>query len=172
MKTIKRQYNDHLDKDARRFFGITFDPNEAGYIMRDGSFLDLSRRHILGSSAGRRGVLHYNFSGTNTKGYCILDDYPQLTSPRDCGMPVDIYFMQQTGAIRVNRDDEYAYSNYATLVYPATLAQVRSIASMFLGRTLQIALTRYFYDLCDTIIDNLRYKELYEWLDKNDLIEK
>ena len=172
MKTIKRQYNERLELDAIRFFGITFNPNEAGYIMRDGSFLDLSRQHILGSPDSRRGVLHYDFSGTNTKGYRILDDYPQLTSPFDCGMPVDMYFMQQTGAIRVNLDLEYELSDYATLVYPATIAQVRSIASMFLGRTLQIALSRYFYDLCDTMIPNLRYKELYEWLDKNDLIEK
>ena len=69
-------------------FGLTEDPREAGYILPDGTFLNLSGSN-QGGEPGMRSLDHRDI------GRILLDEEPGGTE----GM---VYFMDQTGAIRMN----------------------------------------------------------------------
>ena len=51
------EYNPKFDEVAKEYFGTTTNLNEAGYILNDGSLLDLSGKN-MGGMAGRRSLDH------------------------------------------------------------------------------------------------------------------
>ena len=66
-------------KDLMKFFGITDDPLEAGYILPNGKFLDFSGRHLTGKPLPVIDQLrHDRITGYNMNGYCLTNDYPDL----------------------------------------------------------------------------------------------
>lgn len=143
------------------FYGTTFDPREAGYILPSGSYLDFSGRHLTGNSNHTRSIPHNCYEGTNIfSGYSLAEDHLELAV-----FSFDRYLMNHLGVIRVNRNDRLEYNNYASFTRRVTDDQVTALANMFLGKTLCI---EYSFGLCDgdgTIIENLRKKELQEWVD-------
>lgn len=144
------------------FYGITFNPLEAGFITPKGEYLDFSGRHLNGVSPKSRDIPHKCYLGTNYfNGYSLEKDHPELND----ALEFDRYLMNQTGCVRVNRDDYLFHNNYASFTRKLTDAQVNALANMFLGKELLI---EYSFGLCDgdgTIINNLRKKELQEWVD-------
>lgn len=151
-----------LLKAVEYFFGLTFNPKEAGFITPKGEYLDFSGRHLYGTSKGNRALLHKHFYGTNYfTSYSLEQDHPELNDV----LEFDRYLMNQTGCVRVNCNDYVDDNNYASFTRRLTDAQVNAIANMFLGKTLLI---EYSFGLCDgdgNIIRNLRKKELQEWVD-------
>lgn len=144
------------------FYGITFNPKEAGYITPKGEYLDFSGRHLNGTSQGRREIPHRNFQGTNHfNGYCLEKDHPEIKDV----LEFDRYLMNQASCVRVNRNDYLEWNDYATFTHRLTDAQVNAIANMFLGKNLLIEYSFCSYDADGTIIQNLRKKELQEWVD-------
>ena len=53
----RAEYNPEFDNIAKEYFGTTTNLNEAGYILNDGSLLDLSGKN-MGGEAGRRSLDH------------------------------------------------------------------------------------------------------------------
>lgn len=53
----RAEYNPEFDNIAKEYFGTTTNLNEAGYILNDGSLLDLSGKN-MGGPAGRRSLDH------------------------------------------------------------------------------------------------------------------
>lgn len=73
---------DYDQKDLMKFFGITNNPKKAGYILSNGKFLDFSGNHLSGHEMSYR-LRHDSITGTNTNGYCLVDDYPDIMES-DC----------------------------------------------------------------------------------------
>lgn len=145
----------------KHFYGITFDPREAGYITPDGEYLDFSNRHLTGKSSGKRLAPHYKCPGTNIfNGYCLLEDHPELEEYRYCTK----YLMKETGCIRVNRDDSDDLRNYASFIDKVTIAQVKALAGMFLDKGVIVEIEDP-WDM-GTEFDELRMAELLDWFKK------
>ena len=53
----RAEHNPEFDNVAKEYFGTTTNLNEAGYILNDGSLLDLSGKN-MGGAAGRRSLDH------------------------------------------------------------------------------------------------------------------
>ena len=70
--------------DLIKFYGVTNDINECGYILQDGSCLDFSARHLKYGlikweyQQGRKGLTHDAILGINNNGYCLTNDYRAL----------------------------------------------------------------------------------------------
>lgn len=62
---------------AKRFYGITTSYEEAGYILPDGSMLDLSGRHLGLCASPSNKVMHFSFFGSNKDNFSLesLFDY-------------------------------------------------------------------------------------------------
>ena len=152
-----------LLKAVECFYGLTLNPKEAGFITPNGSYLDFSGRHLAGIGTGRRVVPHKQYEGKNCRtGYSLEQDHPELNDV----LEFDRYLMNQTGCVRVNRNDMLEHNNYASFVHKLNDSQISAIANMFLGKELCI---EYSFGLCDgdgTILFNLRKKELQEWVDQ------
>ena len=87
-----------------RFFGITENINEAGYILRDGRLLDLSGRHFISDPLDRRHtftkiIQHHDLFGVNYQGFSIEELWPGLYSQGN--LPV-LSILKLTGAISLN----------------------------------------------------------------------
>jgi len=77
-----------IESNTKRYFGLTTDPREAGYIFTDGTMLDMSgKRH--GGSAGQRAYDHRQMNYAPK-----MDDYS--------GTEGMYQFMAETGGIRLN----------------------------------------------------------------------
>ena len=151
----------------KHFYGITFDPREAGYITPDGEYLDFSGRHLSGKSSGCRSEPHYKCPGVNFfNGYCLTENHPELTEYMFC----DSYLMRETGCIRVNRDDLDDFNNYATFAQKVTIAQVKALAGMFLGKYLVIESDCHYER--GAVFGDLRMKELHDWFKKIDALKE
>ena len=70
--------------DLKRFYGLTDDINECGYILPDGSCLDFSGRHLKYGLVkwdyvkGTKGITHDTVLGINNDGYCLTEHYKDL----------------------------------------------------------------------------------------------
>ena len=149
----------------RHFYGITFDPKEAGFITPDGEYLDFSNRHLTGKSCGYRSAPHYKCHGVNFfNGYSLVNDHPELKEFAFC----DEYLMRETSCIRVNRNDFNDLENYASFFGKVTIDQVKALAGMFLGKCLIIE------GSCDngTVFEDLRMKDLLDWFKEIDALKE
>jgi len=83
-----------------KFFGKTRDHKEAGYVLPDGTMLDLSGRHYAEDHPtlrGQRSVDHRELFGENKNGFSLDDLLPDLS-----GTDAMAYIMAAAGAMRVD----------------------------------------------------------------------
>lgn len=102
-----------LDSEARRHYGITTNPKEAGYILRDGSMLDFSGRHLGKPYPDARAVLH--------------TDVQSLPSMTGAVLPEN-HFMRHTGAVRFEIAPTHVLVNH---VHPLSSGQITTIRKHF-----------------------------------------
>ncbi len=83
-----------LDQKARKYYGITFNPNKAGYILRDGKLLDYSENQYE-RTLDHRDIQNIMDEPEESKG----DRYSDYVEP----------FLNLTGAIRASyMNDEWS----------------------------------------------------------------
>lgn len=116
--------NDALHIAAERFFGLTDDPREAGYLLSDGGLLDFSGRAQGSGAVGQRMLDHSE----------IYASMPEGQGPASIAE-----FTSQTGAIRMsfNVDRDGALISLDIYRKP-TLVQRRAVERMiasYQGRT-------------------------------------
>ena len=117
-----------LIADAKKFFGTTQRPLEAGYILPDGTMLDFTGRHETSEDNWRymkdqRSVDHRMLLGENLAGFSLESHFE--TSGGSESMHE---FMAKTGAMRVD-----FVSSVASVMRPPTPKQV-SLLGRNLGR--------------------------------------
>lgn len=113
----------NLADAAKEFFGVTNRPLEAGYVLPDGSMLDLSGRHESDKShwpylRDQRNVDHRMLFGENADGFSMYDLLE--TNGGSEGMHE---FMARTGAVRVD-----FRSAIVSAMRPLTQTQLNTVA--------------------------------------------
>jgi GGDEF domain-containing protein/uncharacterized protein YidB (DUF937 family) len=88
---------------AKKYFGTTLNPKEAGYILPDGTMLDFSGKHQADKSnwpymRGERATDHREFFGENLHNGSTLKDLIQSNDGNEAMRE----FMSKTGAMRVD----------------------------------------------------------------------
>lgn len=93
---------------ARRHFGVARDLAETGYILSDGTRLDLSGRHYASgyvrkgaSFVPKRGEVDYLRGGRNVDHRELPDEIRELYRDRDTHSAGMLGFLELTGALRV-----------------------------------------------------------------------
>lgn len=78
-------YSNLLD-DVIKFFGLTTNPKECGFICPNGEMLDFSGRHLAVGfldkkfKPNRKNLIHGNIFGVNYNGFSLMEKYPQLAT--------------------------------------------------------------------------------------------
>lgn len=132
-----------LDEKARKYYGITFNPNKAGYIMSDGKLLDYSEGQY-GRTLDHRDIQNIIGEPEESKG----DRYSDYVEP----------FLNLTGAIRAS----YMNNEWSVDIQtPPTDAQKKIIVHFHKpGRS-------FYYD-----VDKLGIKSFIANASKDDVKEK
>jgi hypothetical protein len=100
-KEITEERRAEFAAAAIKFFGKTTNPYEAGYVLPNGTMLDLSGRHYSQdhpSLRGQRSVDHRELMGENSDEFSIEEFFPDGLSGSDSMA----YFMAATGAMRID----------------------------------------------------------------------
>ena len=132
-KEAQETLSGSLSEAAKRFFGTTRNPMEAGYILADGTMLDFSGRHYAQdhpSLRNQRSVDHRELFGENNKGDSIEDMFPDDLS----GSDAMAYFMAITGAVRFD-----AASGVVSAIGTPTQKQIAAIGSALKGESLTVS---------------------------------
>lgn len=90
-----------LQKALAKFFGVTRNPREAGYILTDGTMLDMTGRHYAQdhpSLRNRRSVDHRELFGENNDGFSLDGLIPDDLD----GSDAMAYIMATAGAMRID----------------------------------------------------------------------
>ncbi len=132
-----------LDQKARKHYGITFNPNKAGYILRDGRMLDYSEGQY-GRTLDHRDIENVMDAPEESKG----DRYSDYVEP----------FLNLTGAIRVS----YMNNEWSVDIQTSPTDDQRDIMVYWHkpGRS-------FYYD-----VDPLGIKTLLEKASKDDVKKK
>jgi hypothetical protein len=112
-----------LIASAKKVFGVTSNPMEAGYVLPDGTMLDFSGRHYSSRDnwpylRNQRSVDHRELQGENLAGKSLQG---MLETSGSEGM---YEFMARTGAMRID-----AASGVASISRPPTPKQVAAIGN-------------------------------------------
>jgi hypothetical protein len=140
--------------DAKKYFGTTKRPLEAGYILPDGTMLDFTGRHETSkdnwaSMTDERSVDHRMLTGENMSGFS-LDSYFQSTNNND----IMHEFMAKTGAMRVDFG-----SSVFQVMRPATKAQLNVLEK---NVNKDFAVTSYIDAVSGRIIDESEFEDFSE----------
>ena len=130
-------YSKLLD-DVKKFFGLTTNPKECGFICPNGEMLDFSGRHLAVGfldkefKPNRKNLVHGNIFGVNHNGFSLMEKYPQLATE---GI-VNYSLMKYTSALRfssVTNRFSYGMADYIT---KPTEKQIEVIADIMQERSL------------------------------------
>ena len=132
-----------LDQKARKHYGITFNPNKAGYILRDGRMLDYSEGQY-GRTLDHRDIENVMDAPEESKG----DRYSDYVEP----------FLNLTGAIRVS----YMNNEWSVDIQTSPTNDQRDIMVYWHKPE-----TSFYYD-----VDPLGIKTLLEKASKDDVKKK
>jgi len=118
-RSERREYS-YINK-AIEHFGLTDDPNEAGYILPDGTMLDFSGKNTVSqeNSSSHMGTRPRDHREINF----VLDDFPGGTNRTD-GMNA---FMRLTGAIRIGYYPHWMFISFKS---PMTERQISIIIEL------------------------------------------
>lgn len=126
IQSIKSQFKPKEEKStgkqweliAKRYFGLTRDPNEAGYIFQDGSMLNMSD-------------YKHGYRGTRIFDHRQINHVPGLEKENISGTEGMIKFMKETGAIRLIYNNGYINFDF---IAPLTNQQIRTLRSLIDGK--------------------------------------
>lgn len=146
--SFKRSDDDELSVAAKKYFGTTLNKNEAGYILPDGTMLDLSGKHIASKDnwkymRGERATDHREFFAENIHNGAKLDG---LIKAKD-GNDAMLEFMARTGAMRVDFQ-----AGVASIAVPPSSKQINSLGNGMRGEYLAL---EYFDSKTGRIIDDI-----------------
>ena len=161
-----------LLEGATKFFGVTSNPYEGGYITKSGELLDFSGRHlkigfrnhnIFNISNNKNiniiSIEHGIFYGINHDGYCLTKEFPQLMREKNCVAS----FMFYTGCIRLKIAYSSKKDGYIDFVRPPSQKQIEKLSQIFSERGAYITQT--------SIDGDVLLDEHITCLDKNKLCE-
>ena len=108
---------------AKKYFGTTIRPLEAGYVLPDGTMLDFTGRHETSKDnwpymRDQRSVDHRMLAGENMSGFSMADMFES-----NDGNEMMHEFMARTGAMRVDFS-----AAVTSIMRPPTAAQLNIIA--------------------------------------------
>lgn len=118
-----------------QFFGTTQDIKEAGYVLTDGTLIDLSGRHFIDDPMERKYHLgnniiqHHDIFGVNYCGFSIYNLWPNAYDKQF--QPVkDI--LEKTRAVSLKMDhSKYTLECWIRMMYPPTEQQYAVILKHF-----------------------------------------
>ncbi|MDR1275393.1 MAG: hypothetical protein LBL72_03280, partial [Candidatus Accumulibacter sp.] len=151
LPSFQRSANDPLIEASKRYFGVTTNPREAGYVLPDGTLLNLSGKHQASGDTGflndRREVDHGDLRGENKDGFSMADLFEsQSNSPTDAMYE----FMARTGAVRVDFN-----AGVASAIGDVTDAQLQALSKGMRGKNISLDAADFNYRLvADAGIDN------------------
>lgn len=144
-----------IEDAAKRFFGTTLDFNKAGFILEDGTLLDLSGAHLGNANTNKRTLMHFSFFGTNTHGFSLeslfeyfpffYEKYPLLQ------------FIDKASACRCRCNDYYIYAEYTKV---PNIAQIKIIKDIFD----KYSKKAFIFDLVSIsgyVIDSIEYTSIF-----------
>lgn len=155
-KKISKQKNsaDQIELRARKCLGETQDWHEAGYLLSDGTLLDLSGKN-QGGWPGQRNLDHREIRGR--EGCTVVNSKEIL--PQDAYM---IYFIEQANALRIHHSPAFIHSNVGSElsidIYPfnaPTWAQKRALKELVDDERTDI-----FFDIKNNCGDVLKSGEI------------
>ena len=134
-----------LLESAIKFFGITTNPYEGGYMVKSGEILDFSGRHLkvgfrnhtILNDKNIISIEHGIFYGINHSGYCLTKEFPNLMLEKNCVAS----FMFYTGCIRYKITPSYNKETYIDFVRTPTEKQIDELSKIFLDRPVSITQT-------------------------------
>lgn len=153
----------NIQEAAEQFFGITANYKEAGYILPDGTMLDLSGKHLVSPQnykyqRGRREVDHRELGGENYNGFSLE---PYIGTGN--GDELMCKFMTKAGAMRVDFNAHIA----STIVMP-TSKQIQTLYYGLRGSWVCLSAWTKTGDLIDDVeLDTCSIKKLTEWFSNN-----
>ena len=117
------------------FFGTTDSIEEAGYILTDGTLIDLSGRHFIDDPIERKYYLgnnviqHHDIFGVNYCGFSLTDFWPHAYDKTF--QPVK-EILEKTRAISLKTDhSKYTLECWIRMMYPPTQQQYSVILKHF-----------------------------------------
>lgn len=147
---------------AKEVFGVTTDPNEAGYVLPDGTMLDFTGRHYAGKDnwrymRGERAVDHRELATENIHNGKSLSGMLQATGSE--GM---YEFMARTGAMRMD-----ARAGVASVSRPPTPKQIAVIGNARKGDFVALSFNRPDGEIVvDTEIDSASPMKVRKFFDE------
>lgn len=159
-------FNPIYEKLLVRFFGVTDNLKEAGYMLRDGRLLDFSGRHFISDPIQRKCtatkvIEHHDLFGVNYQGFSIEELWPHLYEKHM--LPV-LSVMLLTGAVSLSYIEK---KNELTLrtCHPFSEKQVDRILHYFEEYSLYLSYVNsdgYIVD--DSYITFLTREKLVRWV--------
>ena len=162
-------FNSIYEKLLIQFFGITDNIHEAGYILRDGRFLDFSGRHFINDPFERKYVLtkaieHHDLFGVNYNGFSLEELWPNLY---DQGTLPVVSMMALAGVVRCNSaQPRWKKNGFLTTCHCFSEGQYRTILRYFEEDTVTLTyLTTDGYIVDDFVCKFVTYEKLKHWVD-------
>lgn len=158
------------EKMLVEFFGTTEDIKEAGYVLKDGTLIDLSGRHFISDPIERKyhigsnGIQHHDIFGTNYRGFSIEDIWFDMC--RKEFQPV-ASILNHTQCISLKMDTaRHVRECWIRMMYPPTEAQYSVIFKNFEeGRANVSYLSPDGYIVDDITIPFLTPSKLYSFVE-------
>lgn len=153
----------NIQEAAKQYFGVTTDYKEAGYILPDGSMLDLSGKHLVPPEDAKyhrheRTVDHRELGGENYDGFSLE---PWIGTGD--GGDLMCKFMQKAGAVRVDFKAHIA----STIVMP-TPKQIQTLYYGVRGSWLMMSTMTKNGDLIEDVeLEYSSVKKITEWFKDN-----
>lgn len=144
-----------IEEAAKRFFGITTDINKAGFILADGTMLDLSGNHLKDTDSNKRMLMHFSFFGINKYGFSLesLFEYYRFFYKK---YPL-LQFMHHANAMRCRCNNIYMYAEYTKV---PTKEQLQIVKQVFDAQHKK-SFTLELVNLSGYIIDSIEYTQSF-----------
>lgn len=159
-------FNPIYEKLLVKFFGVTDNIKEAGYMLRDGRLLDFSGRHFISDPIQRKCtatkmIEHHDLFGVNYQGFSIEELWPDLYEKHM--LPV-LSVMTLTGAVSLSYVEKKSELTLRTC-HPFTEKQVERILHYFEEYSLYLSyVSPEGYIVDDSYVTFLTKEKLLHWV--------
>lgn len=159
-------FNPIYEKLLVKFFGVTDNIKEAGYMLRDGRLLDFSGRHFISDPIQRKCtatkiIEHHDLFGVNYQGFSIEELWPDLYEKHM--LPV-LSVMTLTGAVSLSYVENKSELTLRTC-HPFTEKQVERILHYFEEYSLYLSyVSPEGYIVDDSYVTFLTKEKLLHWV--------